>query len=154
MKRVFVSLLLVGLLGFSALKAQAVEIEGKTSGDVFKTYLISDDRKMPVDLDGEVVDTEYTNSGIATGEVQGSATAAVFPTVTAKMVMFKAVKGNAGNVYIGIAGVTVVDGTTDTTSGFELGAGETTGWIPASNLNLFYRICDNAGDDVVYMVLQ
>ena len=68
--------------------------------------------------------------------------------------MFKAVKGNAGNVYIGIAGVTVVDGTTDTTSGFELGAGETTGWIPASNLNLFYRICDNAGDDVVYMVLQ
>lgn len=101
-----------------------------------------------------LVTTQYTNSAIAVGEVAGSATAAVFPTITAKMVMIKAVASNAGNVYIGIAGVTVVDGSTDTTTGFELGAGESTGWIPATNLNLFYRICDNAGDDVTYMVLQ
>lgn len=106
------------------------------------------------DIVDATITTEYTNSAIAVGEVAGSATAAIFPTVTAKLVMFKAVSSNAGKVYIGIAAVTKVDGTTDITTGWELGAGEATPWIPATNLNLFYRICDNAGDDTVYMVVQ
>ena len=67
---------------------------------------------------------------------------------------FKAVNSNAGDVYIGASTVTVVDGTTDTTSGYELAAGEETGWLPVNNLNLFYRICDNAGDDLTYLVLE
>jgi len=94
---------------------------------------------------------QYTT--VATGEIQGSATAAVCPTVACKLVKFKARQDNAGFVYLGISGVTKPDGTTDTTTGFELDASEETGWIPVDNLNRFYRICDNAGDDLTYMAL-
>ena len=96
---------------------------------------------------------DIENKSIKTGEIAGSATAAVMPTVSCAMVMFKAVIGNTGNVYIGIAGVTKVDGTTDTTTGWELDAGESTPWIPVDNLNRLYRICDGAGDDLVYMAV-
>ena len=88
---------------------------------------------------------------VATGEKSGSTSAAQLPDITAKCVNIKAVRGNSGNVYIGFAGVTVVDGTTDVTSGWELDAAEETGWIPVGNLNELYIICDNAGDDLVYM---
>jgi len=88
-----------------------------------------------------------------TGELQGSATALQMPNVPCAMVRFKAESSNAGGVYIGISGVTVADGTTDTTTGFALEAGDETGWIPAANLNLFYRICDNAGDDLTYLAM-
>lgn len=88
----------------------------------------------------------------ATGELQGSATAVQGPNVAARFVRYKAVADNAGSVYLGLAGVTVPDGTTDATSGFELAAGDETGWIPCTNLNTHYRICANAGDDLVYMV--
>jgi hypothetical protein len=126
---------------------------GSASVDIWARGPSGSLRPIQTDESG-IIKTQYTNSAVAVGEVAGSATAAVFPTVTAKLVMFKAVKSNAGNVYIGIASVTKVDGTTDTTTGLELGPGESTGWIPASNLNLFYRICDNAGDDITYMVVQ
>lgn len=87
----------------------------------------------------------------ATGELAGSATAAQMPNVPCKYVNFKAVSDNAGQVYIGLAStVTVVNGTTDVTSGWELTAREETGWLPCGNMNEFYRICDNAGDDLVY----
>lgn len=89
------------------------------------------------------------------GAIAGSATAAVCPTVTCAWVKFKAQAGNAGNVYIGGAGVTKpTDQTTDATTGWELDAGQETDWLPARNLNEFYRICDNAGDDLVYMTLR
>lgn len=91
---------------------------------------------------------------VATGELAGSATALQMPDVECHAVMFKAVSSNAGNVYIGAAGVTAVDGTTDVTTGWELAAGEETGWIPVDNLNRLYRICDNAGDDLVYIALR
>lgn len=100
---------------------------------------------------GDVGVKSYTT--VKSGELAGSATALVMPTVACKLVKFKAVNSNAGNVYIGASGVTVVDGTTDTTSGFELDAGEETGWLPVDNLNRFYRICDNAGDDLTYLAL-
>lgn len=90
---------------------------------------------------------------VKSGELAGSATAAQMPDISCSKVMFKAVIGNAGNVYIGASGVTVVDGTTDVTSGYELDAGESTGWIEIDNLNRFYRICNNAGDDLVYIAL-
>jgi len=91
---------------------------------------------------------------VRTGELAGSATAAQMPDIDCQMVKFKAVIGNAGNVYIGGSGVTVVDGTTDTTSGLELDAGEETPWLNVPNLNIFYRICDNAGDDLTYIALD
>lgn len=88
---------------------------------------------------------------VACGELAGSATAAAMPAKVCRMVRFKAVMSNAGNVYVGLAGVTVVNGTTDTTSGLELVAGDDSGWLPCSDLSDFYRICDNAGDDLTYL---
>ena len=90
----------------------------------------------------------------ASGERQGSASAVQLPDVVSKLIWIKAVNSNAGNVYIGFSGATVVDGTTDTTSGYELDAGETLGPIPIHNLNQLYMICDNAGDDITYFVLK
>ena len=87
------------------------------------------------------------------GERQGSATAVQLPSVSGSMVQLCALASNAGNVYYGGAGVTVPNGTTDTTSGIELTPGDKTLWIPIDNLNKLYIICNNAGDDITYMVL-
>lgn len=91
---------------------------------------------------------------VVSGELAGSATAVQMPDVRCSLVKFKAVLSNVGNVYIGASGVTKVDGTTDTTTGIELGPGEETGWIPITNLNLLYRISDNAGDDLTYIAVR
>ena len=88
---------------------------------------------------------------VGSGEVQGAAAATRMPALVCRMVKFKAVSSNAGNVYVGLAGVTKADGTTDTTTGLELGPGEESGWLPCSNLEDFYGICDNAGDDLTYV---
>ena len=88
------------------------------------------------------------------GELAGSATALVMPNVPCTMIRFKAVASNVGNVYIGGSTVTVVNGTTDITTGLEMAPGDDTGWIPVPNANVFYRICDNAGDDLTYMALN
>jgi hypothetical protein len=92
---------------------------------------------------------------IKTGELAGSATAAQLPSITAVKVIFRARQDNAGNVYLGGAGVTKPDGSTDVTTGLELDAGQDTEWIPVpnGNLNSFYRICDNAGDDLTYLAI-
>jgi len=90
---------------------------------------------------------------VQTGELQGSATALQMPNIPCRLVCFKAQADNAGDVYIGAAGVTVPDGTTDITSGLLLAPGDVSPWIPITNLNLFYRICDNAGDDLTYIAL-
>ena len=93
-------------------------------------------------------------SEVVTGEIAGSATAAVMPTVACELVCFKANADNVGGVYIGTAGVTVAAGTTTTTAGFEMEAGDVSPWFPVKNLNVFYRICDNAGDDLTYVALR
>jgi hypothetical protein len=92
-------------------------------------------------------------SGVQSGEHAGSATAHQLPDIACSMLWIKAVNSNAGNVYVGGAGVTVVNGTGDATSGFELDAGESLGPLPLDNLNRLYIICDNAGDDIVYFCL-
>lgn len=93
-------------------------------------------------------------SECVSGELQGSASALQLPTVTCRLAKFKALASNAGNVYLGAANVTVPDGTTDTTSGFELIPGDESPWLPITNLNVLYRICQNAGDDLTYLVLR
>lgn len=93
----------------------------------------------------------YRSTATFSGELAGATSATQMPVISCGLVNFKAVSSNVGNIYIGAASVTKVDGTTDVTTGFELAAGEETGWIPSSNLNWFYRICDNAGDDLVYL---
>ena len=90
---------------------------------------------------------------VIVGELAGSATAVQMPDRACSMVRFKAHADNAGKVYIGASGVTVANGSTDTTTGLQLSAGDDTGWIPVDNLSRFYRICDNAGDDLTYLAL-
>ena len=90
----------------------------------------------------------------ASGERQGSGSAVALPNVPCQMAWISAISSNVGDVYLGFSGVTVVDGTTDTTSGFELNPGDKIGPIPIDNLNKMYIICDNAGDDISYFVLK
>jgi hypothetical protein len=91
---------------------------------------------------------------VATGENAGSVTAVQLATVAAKFVRLKALASNVGVVCVGSSNaVTLAAGTTDTTSGFELSPGDDTGWLPATNLNLFWIICTAATDDLSYMVM-
>ena len=94
---------------------------------------------------------------VKSGELQGSASVEPMPNVPCNLVKFKALASNAGNVYIGTTRpgnvLTKPDGTNDTTTGFELAPGDESGWIPVSNVNKFFRICDNAGDDLTYLAL-
>ncbi len=85
------------------------------------------------------------------GELAGSASAVQMPNIPCTTVRFKARSDNAGSVYIGVSGVTAPDGTTDTATGFELDAGDDTGWMVCTNMNQFWRISDNAGDDLTYL---
>jgi hypothetical protein len=90
---------------------------------------------------------------IACGELAGDVAATQLPDVACRLAKLKASYDNAGRVYLGGAGVTVANGSTDVTTGLQLSAGEETGWLPIRNLSLLYRICDNAGDDLTYLVL-
>lgn len=94
---------------------------------------------------------------VDTGEVAGSATAAAFPhDLSGTWVCFKALPSNAGNVYVAqLSGVTKADGTSDTTTGWILAPGDTSPWfhMGGQSLTSWYRICDNAGDDVIYAVM-
>lgn len=94
--------------------------------------------------------TEYLDLG-GTGELQGAVAATQCPDLPCRGVIFKAAWSNTGNVYLGKAGVTKPDGTTDITTGLELAPGEATPYLPCHNINEFYRICDNAGDDLTYV---
>ena len=102
---------------------------------------------------GQIREEPGTFGTIKCGELAGSATAVQMPDVTCYQVKFKAASDNSGNVYIGGAGVTVPNGATDATTGWELDAGQETEWLHVDNLNVFYRICNNAGDDLVYMAM-
>ena len=89
---------------------------------------------------------------IAHGELAGSATAVQMPDVPCRLCCFKASYDNVGRVYLGSsAAVTKAAGTSTVTGGLQLSAGEQTLWFEASNLNLFWRICDNTGDDLTYI---
>lgn len=97
---------------------------------------------------------EPTYGTLACGELAGSVTATSGPTVSCRMARLVALASNAGNVYVGFSsGVTKADGTTDTVTGLEMAPGFDTGWIPVANINVFYRISDNAGDDLTYWAI-
>lgn len=92
---------------------------------------------------------------VASGEVAGSLTAAQMPNIpVAGAVLIQASPTNVGNVYIGGPGVTKPDGSTDTTTGIGLAAGEVLQAMPVDNLNRYYFISDNVGDDVLYMIWE
>ncbi len=88
------------------------------------------------------------------GELSGETSITQMPDVPCRMVKFKAMADNAGNVYIGNDDVSKPNATTDTSTGLELAAGDDTGWVLIDNLNKFYRICDNTGDELTYLALK
>lgn len=98
----------------------------------------------------------YTPMGTPkTGEVQGGTTALQLPDVPCRWLRIKAASDNAGLVYIGDnVSVTKATGSTNATAGWPLSPDGDTGWVPASNLNLFFRICDNTGDDLFYWTMK
>jgi hypothetical protein len=92
---------------------------------------------------------------VKSGEVAGATSATQMPNISCDgALLLQAPSGNTGNVYIGGAGVTKPDGSTDTTTGIELEPGDMVQFMPCENLNIFYYICDNAGDDILYMILE
>ena len=96
-----------------------------------------------------------TMGPIAHGERAGSATAVQLATRVGKYVFLTAASNNAGSVYVGLSNaVTVKAGTTTTTAGIELAAGDSLGLVLKGNLNEIWIICDNAGDDLTYLVLN
>jgi len=106
-------------------------------------------------ISGSYLNTQIrVYTGVASGELAGSATAVQLPDISCKQVKFKARYINTGKVYLGGPGVTAPNGVTDTTSGLSLSPGEETGWIPIDNLSRLYRICDSANDHLTYLALS
>lgn len=105
-----------------------------------------------VEIPQTTVATERFTS-VKTGELAGSDEAVQLPDIACKLAKLKARSTNTGSVYLGGAGVTIPDGTTDTTTGIELTAGDETGWLPIDNLSRLYRIGDSDSDGLTYMVL-
>lgn len=91
---------------------------------------------------------------VISGEVGGGTTTAQMPNVPCSRVNIKALGTNSTNIYIGGANVTIPAGTTDTTSGITLDAGEETGWMNVDNLNRFWMITDSNSDDATYIALK
>lgn len=92
---------------------------------------------------GELISS--TASG--TGSKQG-------PDIACDMVKFIAHVSNGGNINLGWnAGVTVTDGTADTSTGLILAPGKDSGWIPVANVNLIFYIGTTAGDKLTYMAM-
>lgn len=89
-----------------------------------------------------------------TGEIKEGTVAAQLPNVPCKLVMFKAFMTNTGDVYIGGSGVTVEGTVTNTTTGFKLEPGETFGWVPTSNVNLFWTVGEGTTDLLNYLALS
>ena len=104
-------------------------------------------------IDGSVGIDLYTTW--VSGEIGGEGVATQCPDIPAKLVWLKARAGNTGNVWVGtLATVTVADGTTDTTTGIELDAGDIVGPLPAENLKTFYYIGTTSADDLTYLIAR
>ncbi len=79
-----------------------------------------------------------------TGELLSTGSAVQLSSIPCKAVRFKAAITNSGIVYIGTSsGVTVKAGANNTTTGFPMGAGDDSGWIPAKNLSIFWILGDS-----------
>lgn len=87
------------------------------------------------------------------GEIAGNVTATACPSVSCTWVKFKAPSTNTGTVAVGTnSDVELPDGSDGTKTGWPLGAGEETDWLPVpeGELSNVYNIAENAGDDLVY----
>lgn len=91
---------------------------------------------------------------VKTGELEGSTIAKQLPDVATGKFKLKARSENDGSVYVGFSrNVTKPNTKGDSTTGYELDAGDETEWIQLDNLNKLWIICDNAGDEMTYLAL-
>lgn len=94
---------------------------------------------------------------LATGSLEGIATATQCPSVTCNAVAFVADGGNTGYVCIGKnSSVTLAGNASVTTAGMILGTTTSVGYtpfIPCTNLNNFYYICSSTADWFTYICL-
>ena len=81
------------------------------------------------------------NTKIVSGELIGVTSALQLPDIACNRVTLKAEASNPTFVYLGGAGVTKKDGSTDATTGIQLDAGE--------EVTLY--ICDATGDVLTYV---
>ncbi len=98
--------------------------EGITNGVVVKSFPASADI---------TITQAYT---YAFGEIAGAVTETQMPNIACDKVKFRAVASNVGNVYLGVDDCTKPDGTTDTTTGWELLPGDES---PSSNEEARHR---------------
>lgn len=84
---------------------------------------------------------------------QGSTDAAQMPTYKFQAGYIKALADNVGNVYIGGSSDVAIAGTTDNlTTGYELDAGDVLVLGKPGNLQNYWYITDNAGDDLIFFI--
>jgi len=87
------------------------------------------------------------------GERQGSLTAVQMATRECQGVRFRALLANTGNIYLGkSSSVTVPQGTTNSTTGIEVGPGEYSPHFACYNLDEFWVIFTVAADKLTYFL--
>jgi hypothetical protein len=134
-------------------------IYGRTSGGAPVALRVDDSGGLTFGTvtSGTVIAETPAYATVVSGELAvGTAAGGTATTsISCKLVRFKARNANAGTVFMG-GGTTVTtpDGTTDTTTGLSLIAGDDTGWIPAANVNQFYFISSGTANAVTYLALR
>jgi hypothetical protein len=95
-------------------------------------------------------------SKVSFGEIGAGVVAAAFPSIKGSFVVLRAADTNPGVIYLGLAGVTIPNGATDTTSGWPLPAGSETLAIPlpSNDLASLSIIASIAGCSLSYMVFS
>ena len=95
---------------------------------------------------GPEANSSYTFPHFYAGNIPASAVRAQMPSIPCEMVRFKSDPDNDGQIYLGGDDVT-------TGIGWQLDAGDDTGWIPVHNLEEVYYICSDATQRLMYMIV-
>lgn len=91
---------------------------------------------------------------VRTGELVAGLAVLRCPAIACDLVKFKAHPGNSGYIHLGWnIGVTITDGTADTTTGFILAAGDDSGWIPITDMSLLFYIGSAAAQKFTYLAI-
>lgn len=88
------------------------------------------------------------------GEILGNVLSQILPSISCRIVKFKALRSNAKPIYIGPSNLSVPNGTTNTTAGWPLYPGEETDWYFVDSLSRFEMIGENNTDSVVYVAYE
>lgn len=145
----------------TAAKQPGLGTAGTASADVLSVQGVASMTALKVDgsavtqpVSGTVSASTYSSPSngyvaVGTSDVQ-------MPSLACSYLQVKALKSNTGTVYVGTSSgvASTITGSTNTTTGLELAAGDTTGWMPVSNANLFFLIASAASQGVTYAVMH